>query len=307
MGNYELFILVSLSLLTFVVITLAVIWKRKIRKMQGMVISMFFGMNVGLTAGVLLGVTYQGNLYLSTILSIVIGILAGAVCGFCFGLLSVLEGVMAGLMGGMMGAMLGEMINLHESFNLIQIFLFLSISTIFLIVILKTPENSKLKNKRWLIKPLLLALFIAVYMITGHSLAKVNEKVIHPELQHSSHSSTSNNIEEFNNSSQVIAIEALKMEYSKSQIIVEKDRPVTLTLTNLDQVEHDIEIRTSSFSMLKGQKHNHEGNKDFLHLHATPESMDSITFTLTESGVYEFYCTIPGHKELGMIGRIIVS
>jgi len=44
-----------------------------------------------------------------------------------------------------------------------------------------------------------------------------------------------------------------------------------------------------------------------LHLHATPENTETLTFTLTESGVYEFYCTVPGHKELGMIGQFIVS
>src|SRR5690625_2436820 len=172
MGNYGLFVLSSLGLLSIVVVTLVILWRNKLQKMQGLAISMFFGMNVGLTAGVLLGVTYQGDLYLSTILSMLIGILAGALCGLCFGLLAVLEGVMAGLMGGMMGAMLGEVINMHESTNLIQIFLFLSISTIFLIVILKTPENRKLKNKIWVLKPILLAFFIMIYMITGHSLAK---------------------------------------------------------------------------------------------------------------------------------------
>ncbi|EGQ20003.1 plastocyanin/azurin family copper binding protein [Sporosarcina newyorkensis 2681] len=307
MGNYELFILGSLGLLTFVVVTLAIIWKKTFRSMQGMMISMFFGMNVGLTAGVLLGVAYQGNLYFSTILSMAIGVLAGALCGICFGTLSVLEGVMAGLMGGMMGAMLGEMINVHESINLIQIFLFLSISTIFVIIILKTPQKTKIKNKKWLLKPLLLSFLIAVYMIAGNSLAEENGKLVNSELQQNGHSPTINHTEEFNKKSQVIAIETAEMKYSKNEIIVEKNKPVTLALTNLDKVEHDIEIRTSSFSMIKGSNHNHRGNKDMLHLHAAPEKMETLTFTLTESGIYEFYCTIPGHEELGMIGRFIVA
>ena len=301
-----LFVLCSLGLLSNTVFILAIIWKNKFRRMQGMVISMFFGMNVGLTAGVLLGVTYQGDLYLSTILSMVIGILAGALCGVCFGLLSVLEGVMAGLMGGMMGAMLGEMINIHESINLIQIFLFLSMSTIFLIIIIKTPKNSKLKNKSWLLKPLSFSLFIVIFMIAGHSLAKENKELANPELQQSVHSSTTSP-EGLNNSSQVIVVETNGMRYSKNEIMIEKDNPVTLTLTNLDNVEHDIEIRTTSFNMIQKSEHNHRGNKNLLHLHAMPAKMNTITFTLTESGVYEFYCTIPGHKESGMIGRIIVS
>src|SRR5699024_4764782 len=306
MGNYELFILGSLSLLTFVVVTLAINWKSKFYKMQGMVISMFFGMNVGLTAGVLLCVTYQGNLYYSTILSMIIGVLAGSLCGLCFGILSVLEGVMAGLMGGMMGAMVGEMINVNQSINLIQIFLFLSISTIFVMAILKTSKQTKIENKRWLLKPLSFSLFIVIFMIAGHSLAKENKELANPELQQSVHSSTTSP-EGLNNSSQVIVVETNGMRYSKNEIMIEKDNPVTLTLTNLDNVEHDIEIRTTSFNMIQKSEHNHRGNKNLLHLHAMPAKMNTITFTLTESGVYEFYCTIPGHKESGMIGRIIVS
>src|SRR5699024_2411850 len=297
MGNYELFILGSLSLLTFVVVTLAINWKSKFYKMQGMVISMFFGMNVGLTAGVLLGVTYQGNLYYSTILSMIIGVLAGSLCGLCFGILSVLEGVMAGLMGGMMGAMVGEMINVNQSINLIQIFLFLSISTIFVMAILKTSKQTKIENKRWLLKPILLSTFIAVYIMAGNSLARESKEMMNSETHHSDHSPTINNTEEFNKNSQVIAIETAKMKYSKNEIIVEKNKSVTLTLKNLDTVEHDIEIRTSSFNMIKGSKHNHGEDNNLLHLHAAPKKTETLTFTVTESGVYEFYCTIPGHKE----------
>lgn len=307
MGNYELFILGSLGLLTFVVIILAIVWRKRFRTMHGMMISMFFGMNVGLTAGVLLGVTYQGNLYFSTILSMIIGLLAGALCGFCFGILSVLEGVMAGLMGGMMGAMLGEMINVNQSINLIQIFLFLSFSTIFVVVILKTSKKTKIENKRWLLKPILLSTFIAAHIISGNLLAEQNEKLMNSDLQHSAHSSIINNTESLNKSSQVIAMETAEMKYSKNEIIVEKDKPVTLTLTNLDKIEHDIEIRTSFFNMIKGSKHNHGADKNLLHLHSAPGNMEMLSFTLTESGIYEFYCTIPGHKELGMIGRFIVS
>ncbi|WP_338657389.1 plastocyanin/azurin family copper-binding protein (plasmid) [Sporosarcina psychrophila] len=307
MGNYQLFVLGSLGLLTLVVVIVAIIWKRKFRTMQGMMISMFFGMNVGLTAGVLLGVTYQGNLFLSTILSMAIGVLAGSLCGLCFGILSVLEGLMAGLMGGMMGAMVGEMIRVDQSISLIQIFLFLSISTIFIIAILKTPQNSKVLTKKWLLKPLVLSTFVAFFIIGGNSIAEKYGSQKELEIPESHHSAMPGSTDNPDSESQMIVLETVDMKYSKNEIIVEKDKPVTLTLTNLDKIEHDIEIRTSSFNMVMGSKHNHGGKKDLLHLHATPENTETLTFTLTESGVYEFYCTVPGHKELGMIGQFIVS
>ena len=306
MGNYQSFILGSLGLLTLVVVIVAIIWKRKFRTMQGMMISMFFGMNVGLTAGVLLGVTYQGNLFLSTILSMAIGVLAGSLCGLCFGILSVLEGLMAGLMGGMMGAMVGEMIRVDQSISLIQIFLFLSISTIFLIAILKTPQNSKVLTKKWLLKPLVLSTFVAFFIIGGNSIAEKYGSQKELEISKSQDSAITGSTDNPDSESQMIVLETVDMKYSKNVITVEKDKPVTLTLTNLDKVEHDIEIRTSSFNIM-GSKHNHGGKKDLLHLHATSENTETLTFTLTESGVYEFYCTVPGHKELGMVGQFIVS
>lgn len=306
MGNYQLFVLGSLGLLTLLVVIVAIIWKRKFRTMQGMMISMFFGMNVGLTAGVLLGVTYQGNLFLSTILSMAIGVLAGSLCGLCFGILSVLEGLMAGLMGGMMGAMVGEMIRVEQSISLIQIFLFLSISTIFLIAILKTPQNSKVLTKKWLLKPLVLSTFVAFFIIGGNSIAEKYGSQKELEILKSQDLAITGSTDNPDSESQMIVLETVDMKYSKNVITVEKDKPVTLTLTNLDKVEHDIEIRTSSFNIM-GSIHHHGGKKDLLHLHATSENTETLTFTLTESGVYEFYCTVPGHKELGMVGQFIVS
>ncbi|WP_391201552.1 hypothetical protein [Psychrobacillus sp. L4] len=148
MGYYQLFILASITVLTLIIVILARKSKKIFNPMQGMITSMFFGMNIGLTAGVLLGVTFQGNLFLSTILSMSIGMLAGSLCGGYFGILAVLEGLMAGLMGGMMGAMLGEMINQEQSISLIRIFLIISITTIFLFFLLPHQKNQKSKNKK---------------------------------------------------------------------------------------------------------------------------------------------------------------
>ena len=33
----------------------------------------------------------------------------------------------------------------------------------------------------------------------------------------------------------------------------------------------------------------------------------TVEFTPGESGTFEFYCAIPGHKELGMIGELIIN
>ncbi|WP_203247682.1 plastocyanin/azurin family copper-binding protein [Sporosarcina beigongshangi] len=307
MGNYQLFVLGSLGLIAFVIVILSVFWRKKFRTMQGMMISMFFGMNVGLTAGVLLGATYQGNLFLSTTLSMVIGVVAGTLCGVCFGILPVLEGVMAGLMGGMMGAMLGEMIRVEQSLQLIRLFLFLSIGTIFIMVILKTSKNSKIPSKKWLLKPILLSSVIAVYLIGGNTFVESSENLMELESLNRHHSVTTTPTENPDRESQLIVLETADMKYSANEIIVEKDREVSLTLTNLDQFEHDIEIKVPSLSLDNRSQHNHGKENNVIHLHAAAKSTETLTFTPVESGIYEFICTVPGHKESGMVGKFIVD
>ena len=47
--------------------------------------------------------------------------------------------------------------------------------------------------------------------------------------------------------------------------------------------------------------------ENVIHLHEEPQSTSNITFTKNEVGVYEFYCTIPGHIENGMIVQFVVK
>ncbi|MFY3790238.1 hypothetical protein ACOQFO_00725 [Ureibacillus sp. MALMAid1270] len=165
MGYYQLFILVSLLILTVIVILLSRILKKNIKPMHGMSIIMFYSMNFGLTIGTLFGGLFQGNLFLSTVVSILSGLIIGLICGSVFGILAALEGIMSGLMGGMMGAMLGEMVSLEQIIPLVRIFLLLSILTIFLFAIFSKRNNLKdTSNKFWVLKPLVILALISFYI-----------------------------------------------------------------------------------------------------------------------------------------------
>lgn len=307
MGYYQMFILASLTLLTLIIVILARRSKKIFNPMQGMVTSMFFGMNIGLTVGVLFGVTFQGNLFLSTILSMTIGMLAGLLCGSYFGILSILEGLMSGLMGGMMGAMLGEMINEEQSLALIRMFLLLSITSIFLFALLPNKKNQKIHNKIWILKPFLLAICIAFYFVGGVSLAEKQISSISKDssLEHHNHSKSEANI--IKNASQVITIQAKNMKYSITEIFIEKNQPVTFVLENVDNIEHDIEMKIPTMNSDNETKHNNGPDENVIHLHSAPKNTQLLSFTPNVSGVYEFICTVPGHKEFGMIGQVIVK
>ncbi|MCK1998342.1 plastocyanin/azurin family copper-binding protein [Psychrobacillus psychrodurans] len=304
-----MFILASLTVLTLIILLLARHSKKIFNPMQGMVTSMFFGMNIGLTAGVLLGVTLQGNLFLSTILSMAIGILAGSICGRYFGILSILEGIMSGLMGGMMGAMVGEMINQEQSMSLIRLFLLISITTIFLFFLLPHKKNQKIENKIWLLKPIILAASIIFYFVGGVSFAEKQVSSISttpsPSQDHNDHS---NNVEnKIENNSKVITIQAENMKYSLTEIVLKKNQPITVVLENMDNVEHDIEMKIPTLNSSSESTHNHGTEENLIHLHAEPNSSEQLTFTPVGTGVYKYICTIPGHKESGMVGQVLVN
>lgn len=300
MGFYQMFILVSLLVLSFIVIMVSKVVKQNIKPMQGMTISMFFSMNIGLTMGILLGVSFQGNLFYSTILSIIIGMMIGFLSGSIFGTLSMLEGGMTGLMAGMMGAMLGEMVNSEQSVFLIRIFLLLSIFTIFLFVILPNTNQKNIGFK----KPFFLAIIILCYVFIGIPYAEQHINFYRESsLQnHDSHINDLTNVE--NKETKVITIEANKMKYSPTEVILDKDQAVTIELKNNDNVDHDIEVMIPTTN----STHDHDDKKEnMIHLHVGPNNTQKISFTPIRTGKFEFVCTVPGHKELGMVGSFVIK
>ncbi|WP_394189428.1 cupredoxin domain-containing protein [Paenisporosarcina quisquiliarum] len=304
MSDFHLYVLALISGISLFTILLALRRKKHFSSMSGMIVSMFLGMNIGLTAGITFGTVYQGDLFLSTILGMGYGIVAGCLCGACFGFLSSLEGTMSGLMGGMMGAMLGEMIPADQANVLIKFFLLLSFCTIFLMVTLSTSNNATIENMDWLFKPILTSLLVGGVLLLGNSfeMEKAESKALPQETQSESHNDPDTKTE-----INKIVIEMSDLKYSPKEMVIEKNKPITVELKNTDQIEHDLEIKDVSFKMVSESKHQHGGEKNVLHLHAEPQKTSEMTFSINERGTYEFYCTIPGHKENGMVGQLVVK
>ena len=40
---------------------------------------------------------------------------------------------------------------------------------------------------------------------------------------------------------------------------------------------------------------------------AGPAGQGKLTFTPSKAGTYEFFCTVAGHKEAGMVGTLTVK
>lgn len=84
------------------------------------------------------------------------------------------------------------------------------------------------------------------------------------------------------------------------EITVTAGQPVALTLVNKGKIEHDLHIEALKVKIPPAAA------KMADHVLA-PGKSASVTFTPAKKGTYEFVCTVPGHKEAGMKGVLIVK
>lgn len=306
LGAYQLFVLTTIAVSGIAAFMLSIKFREQLTKMQAMVIAMAMGMNLGLTAGVLFGAVYQGNLFISTLVSAGIGAFAGVACGIAFGILPSLEGFMSGLMGGMMGAMLGEMVSQNQAFTLLNILLTLTACSLLLYNIFSSETS--ISDKKWFLKPVLTFILLFSFLYFGNQLDKSKAISFFNSSDTAQNHSEHDNKNTSNTKEFVLTVFPSEFSYTPSEITLTKGQETALTLNNLDSVDHDIEIKQIAVKKSDNNKHANRGTDqaDF-HLHASGKSEAALSFTPLESGVFEFYCTIPGHKENGMIGTITVN
>ena len=88
-----------------------------------------------------------------------------------------------------------------------------------------------------------------------------------------------------------ITMIATEFAFSPSQFTVKAGEPVTVTLENNGAYPHnftvsDLNIKTPNVE---------------------PGGKTTITFTPTKTGTYTFICSVPGHADKGMTGKITVE
>lgn len=87
-----------------------------------------------------------------------------------------------------------------------------------------------------------------------------------------------------------VTLDATEFAYDPITVEVPAGSQVKFTLTNKGVIEHDITIDAVEFT-----------------LHSAIGETQSATTAAMAAGTYEFYCTIPGHKEAGMTGTLTVK
>ena len=113
-----------------------------------------------------------------------------------------------------------------------------------------------------------------------------------------------------------VVVSAQGFSFTPATIELQRDQPAKLTFRNVDPVlEHDFQIdRFPSKSAAGSHEHQNGATDssaatppaDTLHLHAAAGESVAVTITPLRAGTYTAYCTIPGHKDLGMVATVVV-
>ncbi|MCM3597941.1 cupredoxin domain-containing protein [Metabacillus idriensis] len=279
---------------------------REIRAMTGMMAAMSMGMLIGLLGGTIVGIYFAENLYLSTIIGLGIGMIAGAIIGLPLSLLASIEGMLSGLMGGMMGAMLGAMISSENIDSIIKI-LFL-IEIVFNLIIFYLIANESKERKewffvKWLKNPMISGIAIMSFFFLFNTAGPITlSKTLTNNSSHEQHNVQNESAKD--KEVNVIQIGATDNKYNPVDFQIKNEQQVTINFKNTGTVEHDIQIDGLEAEIINRESHQH--GAEGIHIHAEPGKQSSITFKALETGVFEYYCTLPGHKESGMIGNMSV-
>jgi len=101
-----------------------------------------------------------------------------------------------------------------------------------------------------------------------------------------------------------------KMEFIPNRIEIRKGEQVKFVLRNNGELDHEIVLATLDENL----KHAVEmaKNPDMEHddpnaKRLAPKKTGAIVWKFTKAGEFDFSCLIPGHREAGMFGKIVVK
>jgi uncharacterized cupredoxin-like copper-binding protein len=110
-----------------------------------------------------------------------------------------------------------------------------------------------------------------------------------------------------------LTVEMTDFAYNPSSVTIPAGQPVTLTVNNTGNIEHDfvvekIDVATEVIQDNGSNAHHaHGAEQNFdLHISARPGEASIVQLTVSEPGTYKILCSVEGHEEAGMIGELTV-
>ncbi len=109
---------------------------------------------------------------------------------------------------------------------------------------------------------------------------------------------------------QSLGLEMTDLKFSTTALVAKSGELLEVALANNGSIEHDFSI-----AKLPGEKALRVGDKDTdvakgkneVHAHLRAGQTGAVRMRASSPGAYEFFCTVPGHKEAGMKGTFTVQ
>ena len=101
-----------------------------------------------------------------------------------------------------------------------------------------------------------------------------------------------------------------KMSFIPDRIEVRRGEQVKFTLRNNGELDHELVLATLEENLkhaVEMQKNPDMEHDDPNAKRLAPKKAGEIVWQFTKAGEFDFSCLIPGHREAGMTGKIIVK
>lgn len=101
-----------------------------------------------------------------------------------------------------------------------------------------------------------------------------------------------------------------KMSFTPARIEVKKGEQIKFMLRNNGELDHEFILATTAENLKHAEAM--KKNPDMEHddpngKRLAPKKTGEIVWKFTKAGEFEYSCLIPGHRESGMIGTVIVK
>ena len=108
---------------------------------------------------------------------------------------------------------------------------------------------------------------------------------------------------------QRITVEMSELKYEPTRLSVKAGQPAEVTVRNVGTADHDFVVANLPAKDIKRVTagHGDHGGGDEIVGHAKPKQTVRVRFTPLETGDFEIFCSLPGHREGGMVGVLTVT
>ena len=101
-----------------------------------------------------------------------------------------------------------------------------------------------------------------------------------------------------------------KMLYEPARLEIKRGEQVRFVLTNAGELEHEFVLASTADNLKHAEQM--KKNPDMEHddpnaRRVAPKQTGEIVWRFTKRGTFEYGCLIPGHREAGMTGIIVVK